>query len=272
MCDTPLILLNPLIIGARMLLFRCLPILLLLLLPDRCGSLALSSGSFKRSYMRRRGQSTKAQKRAMRELWPKYGITLDTGRERSMLDTASIFGRSAPLILDIGHGHGESTVALSKTFSNCDVIGCEVHAPSVGATLLRLESENCSNVRLVRADIFDLMSRLETISGCFVGFPDPWPGARQSSIARRLIRPDFVRMIDQRLCVTSDLPPLSLATDDEEYAIHSRSVLAEAGWDEVYATNRFESRPYWRPISNYERKAMNASRVVWDLAFRPPNM
>lgn len=88
----------------------------------------------KRSYMRRRGHRTKAQKRALREMWPRYGVDLPrtAPSERRRLDTALIFGRDAPLILDVGHGLGESVVALAQAFPACNVLGCEVHVP--GAT------------------------------------------------------------------------------------------------------------------------------------------
>lgn len=149
----------------------------------------------------------------------------------------------------------------------------------IGATLIRLEEARTENVRLVRADVFDLLrSHLETLSACFVGFPDPWPGICKSSVARRLIRPEFVQLVANRFnTVASDanlsLPPLCLATDDGAYAAHSRLVLARAGWTELYATNTRDKQPHWRTVSAYERRAVDAQRVVWDLGFAPsPNL
>lgn len=144
----------------------------------------------------------------------------------------------------------------------------------IGATLMRLEEATTENVRLVRADVFDLLrSHLETISGCYVGFPNPWPGICQSSVARRLIRPEFVNLVAKRFNPSDanlSLPPLCLATDDGAYATHSRLVLARAGWTELYVTNRRAMQPRWRTVSAYERRAVNARRVVWDLGFAPP--
>ncbi|KAJ8611373.1 hypothetical protein CTAYLR_006483 [Chrysophaeum taylorii] len=226
------------------------------------------------SYLRRRGQATKAQKRALRELWPTYGIDLATRSHvnaRAPLNCTRTFGRDAPLILDVGHGHGESIVALSRTFPTCNILGCEVHVPSIGATLLRLDEEGLPNVKLVRADVFELLTTyVGVVSACFCGFPDPFPGASPSSLARKLIRPAFADLVAARYVPFAEtLPPVSIATDDGAYAAHARVVFDKAGWTELEVTNRPEQRPPWRPISKYERKAIDASRVVWDLGFAP---
>lgn len=137
----------------------------------------------------------------------------------------------------------------------------------IGATLLRLEEAGCDNVRLVRADVFDLLrNRIEALSACFVGFPDPWLGDRPASVQRRLIRPEFAALVAMRYVEADlDLPALSLATDVRAYADHARAVLSRAGWTEAYVTQ--DSRPAWRPISNYERKAREAARPIFDLGW-----
>ena len=58
-----------------------------------------------RSFVLRKGRLTSAQQAALTELWPRYGIE----RNPEALDFASLFGRKAETILDIGFGNGEST-------------------------------------------------------------------------------------------------------------------------------------------------------------------
>uniref|UniRef100_A0A7S3JX31 tRNA (guanine(46)-N(7))-methyltransferase n=1 Tax=Aureoumbra lagunensis TaxID=44058 RepID=A0A7S3JX31_9STRA len=226
------------------------------------------SRHFKRSYLRGRGQKTKAQKRALRELWPEYGINIK-GNE---LEFSKQYDPTVPLILDIGFGQGESLVALGSKFQMCTIIGCEVHNPGIGAALLRLAETELTNVKIVRADVFALIHSkriLPNLFACFIGFPDPFP----HSVSRRLIRPDFIHSIEQ--CLTSDfshpnIPPVSIATDNERYAQHAINLFTNAKWTKLQASYHPSLRPEWRPISNYEQKALNADRPVWDLAFAPP--
>ncbi len=84
-----------------------------------------------RSFVRREGRLTKGQEKALEELWPVMGI--DFAPEP--LDLVALFGREAPVVLEIGFGMGASLVEMAKNAPEKNFIGIEVHSPGVGACL-----------------------------------------------------------------------------------------------------------------------------------------
>src|SRR6185437_1601476 len=61
-----------------------------------------------RSFVLRQGRISPAQQRACDELYPRYGIAPTTP-----LAFGDIFGRDAPVVLEIGFGMGETTAAIA---------------------------------------------------------------------------------------------------------------------------------------------------------------
>ena len=74
-----------------------------------------------RSFVRREGRLTPGQQRAIDDLWPLYGID-DDGKT---LDFEAIFGRIAPITLEIGYGNGESLVQMAKAAPERDFVVLE---------------------------------------------------------------------------------------------------------------------------------------------------
>ena len=128
-----------------------------------------------------------AQQRACETLLPRYGVPID--RE---LDWAAIFDRTAPVVLEIGFGMGETTAAIAAAHPHIDFVGVEMHLPGVGALLRRLDDTKLANVRVVRADAVDVVAMMApgSLGGVHVYFPDPWPKKRHHK--RRLLQPPFV--------------------------------------------------------------------------------
>lgn len=56
-----------------------------------------------RSFVRRAGRVTASQRRALDELWPSVGVDFDA----QPLDFPALFGRDAPVVLEIGFGNGD---------------------------------------------------------------------------------------------------------------------------------------------------------------------
>ena len=126
-----------------------------------------------RSFVRRAGRLTPAQKRALRELWPAFGITFSD----KPLDFNSIFGRTAPRVLEIGFGNGETLVKQAAATPLMDFIGIEVHEPGVGHCLLYTKAAKISNLRLINHDAIDVMRHQiydASLKRINLYFPDPW--------------------------------------------------------------------------------------------------
>jgi tRNA (guanine-N7-)-methyltransferase len=213
-----------------------------------------------RSYVRRPGRITVAQRRALREYWARFGV--DDGE--GLLDLDRIFGRPAPRVLEIGFGMGDAIVELARLHPERDYLGIDVYEPGIGSLLARLHALDISNVRVVRGDAVDLLQRrvpVSSLDAVMIFFPDPWPKKRHHK--RRLVQPGFMSLVCARLRVGGCL---ELATDWEDYA---RQMLAVAGGQSelrnLAGAGCFAKRPLTRPTTKFERRGRRLGHGVYDL-------
>lgn len=215
-----------------------------------------------RSFVLRTGRATAAQQRAMTELWPLYGVEF-TGQS---LEPVQLFGRDAPVMIEIGFGNGEALLEFAKANPQIDCLGIEVHRPGVGHLLLGVHEAGLKNVRVVCHDAVEVLQRFpaQSISFLHIFFPDPWHKKRHHK--RRLIQPSFVALISP-LMKGDGL--LRLATDWEHYALQMREVLdASADFENVAGSSGFIERPAMRPLTRFERRGHRLGHGVWDMEYR----
>ena len=127
-----------------------------------------------RSFVRRTGRITTSQQAALDELWPIYGIDF----QPQLLDFDEVFGRSAPRLLEIGFGNGETLVEQATEKPGTDFIGIEVHEPGVGHCLLKAREAEIDNLRVVVHDAIDVLNHqvpIGSLARVNLYFPDPWP-------------------------------------------------------------------------------------------------
>ena len=214
-----------------------------------------------RSFVLRQGRVSPAQQRALETMWPRYGIDY----REAALDYAVVFGRRAPIVLEIGFGMGETTARIAGEHPDTDFIGIEVHAPGVGALLRRLDAQHSTNVRIVRHDAVEVVAHMippASLVGVHVFFPDPWPKKRHHK--RRLLQPPFVAALAARLRPGGYL---HVATDWADYANGILKVLAAEPLLENTAEG-FCTRPSWRPLTKFEARGVRLGHVVRDVVFR----
>ena len=216
-----------------------------------------------RSFVRREGRLTTAQQRALETLWRVYGIEFSD----NFLDLASIFGRSAPITLEIGFGNGTSLTQMAAASPEQNFIGIEVHRPGVGNLLQQLEHENLNNVRVICHDAVEVLQHMippGVLDRIQIFFPDPWPKKKHHK--RRLIQPGFVNLLAS--CIKSN-GVLHLATDWENYAEQMLEVLtASADFINTAAANNYLPRPDFRPQTKFEQRGQRLGHGVWDLIFQ----
>ena len=216
-----------------------------------------------RSFVTRAGRITPAQERALEDLWPKYGIDLGP----APLELAAIFGRRAPVTAEIGFGNGDNLLELAAAHPERDFLGVEVHRPGVGRLLLQLEQRAIGNVRVICRDAVEVLERHlngQCLDEILVLFPDPWPKKRHHK--RRLIQPDFVALLAERL---KEGGTLRLATDWEPYAAEMLATLsAEPRLRNEDPESGFVPRPAERSPTRFERRGERLGHQVWDLEFR----
>ena len=214
-----------------------------------------------RSYVLRQGRVTAAQAGAVERLMPVYGIAFSP----APVDLEQAFGRRAPKILEIGFGMGETTAAIAQVHPERDYLGIEVHTPGVGALLRRIEDLGLTNIRVIQHDAVEVVDRMiapSALDGVHVFFPDPWPKKRHHK--RRLLQPEFVRLLATRIKAGAYL---HTATDWEDYAAQMLEVLSAEPLLANTATG-FAPRPDSRPFTKFETRGTRLGHGVWDLVFR----
>ncbi len=222
------------------------------------------------SFRSRRAALTDSQQRTWARLWPQLGAEprLTPAQPFSLVDTAAWFGRSAPVVLEIGCGTGTSTVAMAKEEPHIDVVAVEVYKRGIAQLLGAIEREQITNIRLIRGDGLDVLEHMfptESLTGVRLFFPDPWPKSRHHK--RRLLQPATVELIADRLKIGGIL---HVATDHEGYARQIEAVadgepgLRRAGVGAFPISVR-------RPATKYESKAQDAGSAVAELLWEKPS-
>ncbi|HEY6821925.1 MAG TPA: tRNA (guanosine(46)-N7)-methyltransferase TrmB [Burkholderiales bacterium] len=209
-----------------------------------------------RSYVLRQGRTTPAQKRALDELFPRYGLPF--AHER--IDAERIFGRRAPLVLEIGSGMGETTAAIAADHPELDFIAVEVHGPGVGSLLKRIREAGLENVRILRHDAVEVLEHMigdSTLSAVHLFFPDPWPKKRHHK--RRLVQPSFAELLAAKLKPGG---ALHAATDWPEYAQHIEAVFAG---NALY--KRASGGLVARPATKFENRGVKLGHSITELYF-----
>jgi len=214
-----------------------------------------------RSFVTRAGRLSVAQGRAIAELGPRFCLPY----AKAPLDMALAFGRSAPTILEIGFGMGETSARIAAGMPDKNFIGVEVHTPGVGSLLKLIDEQKLGNLRLIQHDAFEVLTNMiapASLAGVHVFFPDPWHKARHNK--RRLIQPPLVALLASRIAAGGYL---HCATDWEDYAHQMLAVLsAESALENTAAG--FAPRPDYRPVTKFENRGLKLGHGVWDLVFR----
>jgi tRNA (guanine-N7-)-methyltransferase len=214
-----------------------------------------------RSFVCRGGRMTRAQRRALAESWERFGVEAGI-----VLNPAKLFGRRAPLILEIGFGNGESLAAMAAANPEMDHLGIEVYRPGIGHLLLRAAELGLTNLRVMHADAVEVLERQlpdECLDRVHIFFPDPWPKARHHK--RRLVQPPFVSLLVRKLKPAGQL---HVATDCEDYARSILHVLSTAGGLTNKATrDGFALRPASRPPTKFEQRGRGLGYDIWDMLF-----
>lgn len=221
-----------------------------------------------KSFVKRAGRTTTGQAKAFAELGPRFLLTYAP----RPLDADAAFGRSGPLILEIGFGMGEATAHIARVRPHDRFLCCEVHVPGVGALLKRIGEQGIDNIRILQHDAVEVLDHMlpeGTLDGVHVFFPDPWHKKKHNK--RRLIQPPFVSKLAARLKPGGYL---HCATDWQPYAEQMLAVLgaeprlvntaADAG------LGGYAPKPDYRPLTKFENRGLRLGHGVWDLVFRKP--
>jgi tRNA (guanine-N7-)-methyltransferase len=208
-----------------------------------------------RSYVLRQGRTTPSQALSLEKLLPVHGIPFS----HEAIDPQAIFGRCAPLILEIGSGMGETTAEIAQAHPQTDYVAIEVHGPGIGSLLKKIAALELKNLRVIRHDAVAVLEQMiadRSLAGIHLFFPDPWPKKRHHK--RRLLQPPFAALAARKLAPGGYF---HAATDWAEYAEQMAAVLSAEPLLEK--ADQVKSRP----VTKFERRGLGLGHPVRDLLF-----
>ncbi|MDR7295088.1 tRNA (guanine-N7-)-methyltransferase [Pelomonas aquatica] len=214
-----------------------------------------------KSFVTRAGRMGTGQIKALAELGPRFVLPYKPER----IDAEAVFGRKAPLVLEIGFGMGGATAEIAATLPDHDFIGCEVHEPGVGALLKLIDEKQLTNIRIVQHDAVEVLRDMigpDLLAGVHIFFPDPWHKKRHNK--RRLIQPEFIANLVKHLAPGGYL---HCATDWQPYAEQMLEVLSAEPQLHNTAAG-YADKPAYRPLTKFEARGLRLGHGVWDLVFR----
>jgi tRNA (guanine-N7-)-methyltransferase len=215
-----------------------------------------------RSFVRRQGRLTKGQQLALDNLWPEMGVEF----QPEPLDLVTLFGREAPVVLEIGFGMGASLVTMAQNNPHQNFLGLEVHAPGVGACLASAKEAGVENLRVMCHDAVEVLQTMipdNSLRMVQLFFPDPWHKARHNK--RRIVQVPFAELVMRKLKLGG---VFHMATDWEAYAEHMLEVMMSIdGYKNQSESNDYVPRPETRPLTKFEQRGQRLGHGVWDLMF-----
>ncbi|MBT8224160.1 MAG: tRNA (guanosine(46)-N7)-methyltransferase TrmB [Dactylosporangium sp.] len=224
-----------------------------------------------RTYHPRQGRVSARHLAALDRFLPRFGVPVVATPTRpparhplQPLDLTALYGRAAPVVLEIGSGMGEATAAMAAADPARDYLAVEIHRPGIANLLSLVVDGGLTNVRIAVGDALHLLRHQlapGTLDAAHIFFPDPWPKTRHHK--RRLIRPANVALLASRLRPGGTL---RCATDCAPYGRTMLDTLT-ASESLVNAHDGYAPRPASRPMTKFELRGIDAGRAIIDLVF-----
>ena len=207
---------------------------------------------------------------------PRRGIGYTTVAEDFRLDPVELFGRSAPLTVEIGSGTGEQIVAAAAAHPDRDYLALEVWVPGIAKLVSKAVEACVDNIRVLEADVaqaLPIMLGDACLDEVWTFFPDPWRKARHRK--RRLVSDAFALQVAR---VLRDGGVWRLATDWDDYAWQMRDVIEACPlFENPYVGQRpdpedpeperggFAPRYEGRVVTHFETRGIDAGRGAHDI-------
>lgn len=177
----------------------------------------------------------------------------------------TLFGRVAPLVIEIGPGMGDATAAMASARPEINLLAIEVYKPGIAQTFSHLARLGVTNVRVLRADAAEVMRNVvipDSLAELWLFFPDPW--RKRKHHKRRIVTPEFADLVASRLQSGGSW---YLATDWEDYARQMLRVVSacESLSNPYAASGGWAPRAPFRPETRFEKRGLGAERAIFDL-------
>lgn len=216
-----------------------------------------------KTFMPRSSPLNSSQQRGLDEFAQHVLLRLADGP----LQPGAVFGREAPLTVEIGFGMGQTLVQMAEAAPERDFIGIEIHRPGVAQLCFDTGTRGLRNLRCYSEDAVQVLEQAiadGSVDTLQLFFPDPWQKARHHK--RRFVRPDLIALVRQKLRVGGRF---HMATDWQPYAEWMLEHMEAApGFANAHAPGAWHPRPDWRPLTKFEARGHRAGHGVWDLIYK----
>lgn len=215
------------------------------------------------TFMRRSSAFTTSQQQGIDEYGERY--LLDT--DGQSFDAQTVFGRVAPVTVEIGFGMGYSLITMAEAAPERDFIGIEIHPNGIAQICYEAGQRNLANLRIIDGDALLMLenyfadSSIDTVQ---LYFADPWPKKKHHK--RRFVQSHHMQLIRQKLTIGG---VFHAATDWEHYAQWMLAILDEAeGFINSAGKGHYADRPAYRPLTKFELRGQKLGHGVWDVLFQ----
>ena len=210
-----------------------------------------------RSFVRRSGRRTSAQKKAWDNHWAVYGVNPEIGP----VDLSTLFeNKNQKFVLEIGFGNGENLIDCAKNDPYSNFSGIEVYPAGIGQCLINANKYSLKNLRLFCDDAVDVLNKQianKSLDVINIFFPDPWPKKKHHK--RRLISEDFISLIESKLKPNGIV---HICTDWADYA-HDIHALFKSN-EEFKALEKLPKRLQ----TKFEKKGLALGHSIYEFAFQ----
>jgi len=215
------------------------------------------------TFMKRSSAFTASQKQGLEEFGGRYLLTTEGRR----FDGMKVFGREAPLTVEIGFGMGYSLVEMAVAAPDRDFVGVEIHPNGIAQICYEAGTRGLTNLRVIDGDALLMLEHYfadDSIDTVQLYFADPWPKKKHHK--RRFVQPHIMQLIRRKLKTGG---VFHAATDWEPYAQWMLEILDQAeGFEGLAGKGCFSERPDWRPLTKFEARGQKLGHGVWDLLYR----
>ena len=188
-------------------------------------------------------------------------MQLETAREWS-----SVFGRTAPLALEIGCGTGHFVLQLADRHPESDFLAIDIYNKGCLKTCNKIDAAGLTNVRVLRVEARELLTKAipdDALQAIYINCPDPWPKKRHRD--RRLVNRDFLEVALRRLAPEGDF---FFSSDQLDYAEQVAGLLGQLpGFVNQLPTPWVEELPGY-PLSKYMRRFLDQGLPVYFIHHR----
>jgi tRNA (guanine-N7-)-methyltransferase len=163
-------------------------------------------------------------------------------------DGDATFPKAQPLALDLGCGNGVFLAGLAAAQPGWNILGIEKKDYRVRQA--RRRAGGLGNALVMHGEVSDVLAAFPegSVARVFLLFSDPWPKRRHA--VRRLVQPEFARLLATRLTADGSF---FFASDSPAYADWAEAIFRSGGWQ----VRPWHLPPDWPP-TEFEQRFVSA--------------